>query len=240
MAVVGKPISRARANAAKRFNELRMQRTSDLIGRYARRVHKHGNPDITSAHDTRHVTSVATYASRMAKYFGGTKAEMLAAKNAGHLHDRIRLPTEELLGREEAITVLSKFLSPATPKAYVEKLVDSAIAHRNKLGGQVSDYDPKNAVGKISSDELTGAFLRDKLSKNRRMKQSEIDFLINTIILAGKMPGKIEWRKNLPHAALVFADKFFEANGAFVAFRRAYFMGERKDRRKQFASLIEY
>lgn len=238
--VVARQIPKAKAKRANRFNELRLQKTSDLIERYARRVHKHGQPDITSAHDTRHVTSVAGYAGRMTKYFGGTRTEILAARNAGHLHDRIRLATEELMGREEAITALGKFMNPKTPKAYIERLVDSAIEQRNKLGGKVSDYEQKNAVGKISSDELTGAFLRDKLSKNRRMKQSEIDDLVSTIIHAGKMPGKIDWRKNLPHSTLVFADKFFEANGAFVAFRRAYFMGERKDRQRQLASLVEY
>ena len=50
---------------------------------------------------------------------------------------------------------------------------------------------------------------------------------------AGKMPSKQSYRRNLVHTGLVFADKFFEANGAFVAFRRSYFMGERDDRRRE-------
>ena len=48
-----------------------------------------------------------------------------------------------------------------------------------------------------------------------------------------KLPALDKVGQNLVKDAVVFADKFFEANGAYIGFRRAMFMGERVDRRAE-------
>lgn len=49
----------------------------------------------------------------------------------------------------------------------------------------------------------------------------------------GELPNLTELGRNTIHEGLVYADKFFEANGAYIAFRRAMFMGKKKDRRTE-------
>jgi len=46
----------------------------------------------------------------------------------------------------------------------------------------------------------------------------------------GGFPALNEVGKNLARDGVVFADKFFEANGAYIAFRRSMFMGERSSK----------
>lgn len=207
---------------------------------YARKMHAHGEPGITSAHDTRHVTSVANYAGRLVRYFGGTQKQKALASMAGHLHDRIRLPSEKLISREEAVKVLRTELAKerfAVPPEFAERLVQQAFAERARIlarGGKISDYGGKVAGQGITSDELTAVFMKHRLGK--QLGKNQLARVLNTIRLAGKLPDKRRFREDIVHSSLVFADKFFEANGAFIAFRRAYFMGEREDRRAEMQS----
>jgi hypothetical protein len=150
------------------------------------------------------------------------------AAMTGFTHDRIRIPSEKLMDRNEAFRVLSREFPAGTPPEKIHGLVEKAFALQ---GGKVTDFA---MTGKgITSDELTAVFLRDKLAK--RLPRHAVERVLNAIRLTGKVPSKEKFRKDLVQSGLHFADKFFEANGAFIAFRRAYFMGERKDRREEMA-----
>ncbi len=215
-----------------------IQKPRREIAGYARRMHEHGLPDVTSAHDTRHVTTVARYAGRIARHFGGSSKVRTLAEMAGHLHDRIRVASEQLIPREKVVEILKKEFAKegvSPDSTEIERLVSSAFSERQKMlarGTKISDYEMKNVGGEgISSDELTALFLKTRLSK--QMGKNALNRMLNAIKLAGKMPDKKRFRDDLVQSALVFADKFFEANGAFIAFRRAYFMGEREDRRAE-------
>ncbi|GEM_PF-1348481 len=203
------------------------QKAVKLFGRYARQMHVHGRPGITSAHDARHVATVSMYAERLAKFLGATPKEQALAAIAGQTHDRIRVASEKLIDRTQAIELLKKEF-PSGSESKAVQLADQAFAVRKRLKS-VSDYT--HTGGGITSDELTATFLKDKF--RRHLSQTATARVLKAIRLAGQMPSKKGFRKDLVHSGLVFADKFFEANGAFIAFRRAYFMGEREDRRKE-------
>ncbi len=212
-----------------RKNLKNLQSKQQLFGRYARQMQAHGKSGITSAHDFRHVNTVARYAERLATFFGAKPEERALASIAGHTHDRIRTASEKLIGKADGVALLRKEF-PNSPqfRQKATELVEHAFEQRKRMG-KVSDY--AHTGEGITSDELTAAFLKDKF--RRHLSRTATERVLKAIRLTGQMPNKKNFRKDLVHAGLVFADKFFEANGAFIAFRRAYFMGERKDRREE-------
>ena len=200
-------------------------------------VHEHGQKGISSAHDTRHVHSVAHHASKIARHMGGGHAVAILAEVAGYRHDRIRDKTEVLKTRNQGVARLMTEFKGSQNKGDVERMVDAMLAQKAERVEGTSDYGPKDDPTKLSSDDLTVIFVREEFSK--RFGPQTTKRLLNAIELAGKMPKPRKYRKDLVHASLVYADKFFEANGAFIAFRRCYFMGERGDRRKELQQLMQ-
>ena len=86
----------------------------------------------------------------------------------------------------------------------------------------------------IEAHEIRGAKYMLPLFE-KRYKRSIAKKINEAMAKHGELPELNEVGKNVVRDAVVFADKFFEANGAYIAFRRPMFLGERKDIRKRLA-----
>lgn len=87
----------------------------------------------------------------------------------------------------------------------------------------------RDKTEQFSHEQAAGKFMQEKFKK--RYGQKSVKMLTEAISNHGELPPLNKVGRNIVRDAVVFADKFFEANGAYIAFRRAMFMGERKDRR---------
>jgi HD superfamily phosphodiesterase len=92
----------------------------------------------------------------------------------------------------------------------------------------------KQAAEKQETHEEKGAKFMGPIFEKRYNAQAT-QMMVEAIGKHGAFPALNEVGKNLVRDGVVYADKFFEANGAYIAFRRAMFMGERNDLRKKAA-----
>lgn len=120
---------------------------------------------------------------------------------------------------------------------YAEKFTElftanPALLSQTRIAGLSHDRI-RYPTEKIPHEEASGAFM-EKLFEKRYGKKAT-KRISDAVKKHGKLSSQKELGKNITRDALVFADKFFEANGAYIAFRRPLFMGERKDRREEAA-----
>ncbi len=114
---------------------------------------------------------------------------------------------------------------------YVELLGASpALQLQAKIAGLTHDRI-RYPTEKIPHEEASAKFMESLFAK--RYGEEPTKRITTAIAKHGSLPPLSEVGKNIIRDAVVFADKFFEANGAYIAFRRAMFMGEREDRREE-------
>lgn len=105
-----------------------------------------------------------------------------------------------------------------------------AIQQQTRIAG-ISHDRIRDKTEQYSHEETSGRFMGEKFAK--RYGKRATKRMTDAIVKHGGLPELNRVGKNIARDAVVFADKFFEANGAYIAFRRAMFMGERVDRRKE-------
>ncbi len=111
---------------------------------------------------------------------------------------------------------------------YVEFLgKNPALQIQARIAGLTHDRI-RYPTEKIPHEEASARFMEALFAKRYGKKATKQ--IIEAIAEHGSLPPLSRVGKNVIRDAVVFADKFFEANGAYIAFRRAMFMGERKDR----------
>jgi len=114
---------------------------------------------------------------------------------------------------------------------YVELLGASPVLRiQAKIAGLTHDRI-RYPTEEIPHEEASARFMESLFAK--RYGKEATERITEAIAKHGKLPALSEVGRNVVRDAVVFADKFFEANGAYIAFRRAMFMGERKDRREE-------
>ncbi len=146
----------------------------------------------------------------------GNEGLLTSAHNLGHVQ-RVSLYAREYVklmggGREERAQAGIAGLAH-------DRLRDAADSMQQKAEKKVTH-------------EQKGAEYMDPLVKKRYGKKHAIA-IIEAMAKHGELPALNEVSKNLARDAVVFADKFFEANGAYIGFRRSMFMAERADLRKK-------
>jgi hypothetical protein len=140
-------------------------------------------------------------------------------------------------------------LTSAHNLGHIQRVATYAQAYVSAMGGGKK----KQAMAKISglghdrfrdaADSLKQAAEKQKTHEERaaehfkpmlekRFTKKVSSQMVQAMGKHGTLPKLNEVGKNIVRDAVVFADKFFEANGSYIAFRRAMFMGERADWRK--------
>lgn len=115
--------------------------------------------------------------------------------------------------------------------AYVELMGGSRdLQQQARISGWTHDRI-RYPTEEVSHEPASGKFMGAEFAKRYGVKPTKR--MTAAISKHGKLPALNRAGKNLVRDGVVFADKFFEANGAYIAFRRAMFMGEREDRRAQ-------
>ncbi|MCX6801070.1 MAG: hypothetical protein NTZ73_02685 [Candidatus Diapherotrites archaeon] len=107
-----------------------------------------------------------------------------------------------------------------------------------KITGWAHDRlrDPQDSMAQAAAGGKTHEVLAAEHMKplfEKRYKRSASKTILEAMGTHGSLPKLNRVGKNVVKDAVVFADKFFEANGAYIGFRRAMFMGERADLRKK-------
>src|SRR3989344_5412267 len=146
----------------------------------------------------------------------GKKGQLTSAHNLGHVQ-RVSLYAREyvrLMGGSKKKQVLAN-LAGLTHDRFRD--ADDSMAQRAK--------------GIRTHEEGSAEFMRSLFEK--RYGKKSVARIHEAMARHGSLPELKDVGKNLVRDAVVFADKFFEANGAYIGFRRAMFMGERADLRKK-------
>jgi hypothetical protein len=114
----------------------------------------------------------------------------------------------------------------------------SSVVHQAKIAGQAHDRvrDPADSIaqklrGEKTHEALGAAYMKPMLE--RRYSPKETKAILEAMAKHGEMPALDKIGQRVAREAVIYADKFFEANGAYIAFRRSMFMGERKDWRAE-------
>ncbi len=105
-----------------------------------------------------------------------------------------------------------------------------AIQQQTRIAGMSHDRI-RHPTEQYSHEQESGRFMQEKFAKRYGKKATAR--MAAAISKHGIFPSPSQAGKNIVRDAIVFTDKFFEANGAYIAFRRAMFMGERVDRRQE-------
>jgi hypothetical protein len=111
------------------------------------------------------------------------------------------------------------------------------VVHQAKIAGWAHDRVRKAtdsiAQGlKGKEHEALGAeYMRPMLE--RRYSKKDSARILEAMAKHGEMPTLDKIGNEIAREAVIYADKFFEANGAYIAFRRSMFMGERADWRDE-------
>ncbi len=105
---------------------------------------------------------------------------------------------------------------------------------RARIGGLAHDRfrdaadSMKQKEQNIETHETKGArYMQPLFEKRYGSKSARV--IAEAMGKHGSLPALSEVGKNLERDGIAFADKFFEANGAYIGFRRSMFMGERAD-----------
>jgi len=105
---------------------------------------------------------------------------------------------------------------------------------RARIGGLAHDRfrdaadSMKQKEQNVETHETKGAkYMQPLMKKKYGLKNAKV--IADAMAKHGSLPALNEVGRNLERDAIAFADKFFEANGAYIAFRRSMFMGERAD-----------
>jgi len=170
-------------------------------------------------------------------------------------HHRLKYHKGRFRSKTKRVKVIERYMRAAFRKMEMSKEVTSAhhFGHVSRvslyagklvnfMGGQkklqylarISGYSHdriRDPTELVSHEERSASYMRELLKKRYEKKPMKIIYEASR--RHGELPALSEVGKNIVRDSIVFADKFFEANGAYIAFRRAMFMGERVDRRKQ-------
>jgi hypothetical protein len=153
---------------------------------------------------------------RAAFYQMGKKGELTSAHNEGHIQ-RV------------------SFYAGQYVKAMGGGLKKQA---RARIAGRAHDRfrdaadSMKQKEENVETHETKGAkYMRPFFEKRYGQKNAKVIF--EAMGKHGSLPALNEVGKNIERDAVAFADKFFEANGAYIGFRRSMFMGERADWRAE-------
>ena len=116
-------------------------------------------------------------------------------------------------------------------RRYVEFMGGSAaLQQQARIAGKSHDRI-RYATEEVTHEGASGKFMQGLFEK--RYGKAATKRLGKAIKLHGTIPGPKGFGKEIIREGVFWADKFFEANGAYIGFRRAMFMGERKDRRAE-------
>ncbi|MFA6268289.1 MAG: HD domain-containing protein [archaeon] len=146
----------------------------------------------------------------------GQKGELTSAHNLGHVQ-RVSLYAAEYV----------KAMGGGRKKRAQARI--AGMTH-DRFRDAVQSLGQK----KEESHETRSAKYMQPLFESR-YKKSASKAIVEAMAKHGSFPALNEIGKNVVRDGVVFADKFFEANGAYIGFRRAMFMGERADIKERIA-----
>lgn len=116
-------------------------------------------------------------------------------------------------------------------RRYVEFMGGSkALQQQASISGKSHDrirYPTEQVPHEKASGELMQTLFEKRYGKKAAKSMGR------AIQLHGTIPGPARFGKEVVREGLFNADKYFEANGAYIGFRRPMFMAERKDRRME-------
>jgi len=146
----------------------------------------------------------------------GKEGELTSAHNLGHVQ-RVSFYAAEYV----------KLMGGGRKKRAQARI--AGLAHdRFRLG---TDSMAEKAAKVLTHEQRGAEHMKPMFA--RRYKKSASKAIISAMAEHGELPALNEAGKNLARDGVVFADKFFEANGAYIGFRRSMFMAERADLRKK-------
>lgn len=112
------------------------------------------------------------------------------------------------------------------------------VVHQAKIAGWAHDRvrDPSDTIaqklrGEKTHEALGAEYMRPMLE--RRYSKEDVHKITKAMAKHGTMPKLDRIGQEVAREGVIYADKFFEANGAYIAFRRSMFMGERTDWRAE-------
>jgi len=157
----------------------------------------------------------------------------LSWKGRGDVVDRYMRRTFGRLERQGKLT-------SAHNLGHVNRVSHYARRYVEFMGGSKALQEQAGIVGKshdrirypteaISHEGASGEFMQTLFEK--RYGERAAKSMGRAIKLHGTSPGSKRFGKELIREGLFNTDKFFEANGAYIGFRRPMFLGEREDRR---------
>lgn len=168
-------------------------------------------------------------------------------ENARKYSARVRWPRRAEIMERYMRTVFSQFeksgeISSAHNIGHVQRVSTYATKYAEFMGAKPAIQQQTRIAGishdrirdkteQYSHEETSGRFIEGKIKL--RYSKRAVNRIAEAIKKHGEMPPLNKVGKNIARDAVIFADKFFEANGAYIAFRRAMFMGERVDRRAE-------
>ena len=112
------------------------------------------------------------------------------------------------------------------------------VVHQARIAGwshdrirDASDTIAQKLRGEQTHEALGAEYMKPMFDKRYSEKDSKA--ITKAMAKHGTMPKMDRIGQEVAREGVIYADKFFEANGAYIAFRRAMFMGERKDWRAE-------
>ena len=116
-------------------------------------------------------------------------------------------------------------------RKYVEFMGGSkALQEQATIAGKSHDRI-RYPTEKVAHEGASGKFMQGLFEKRYGAKAAKS--MGRAIQLHGTAPGPKRSGKEIVREGLFNADKFFEANGGYIGFRRPMFLGERKDRQEE-------
>ncbi len=115
------------------------------------------------------------------------------------------------------------------------------VVHQAKVAGwshdrirDASDTIAQKLRGEKTHESMGVEYMKPMFDKRYSAKDSKA--ITKAMAKHGTMPKLDRIGQEVAREGVIYADKFFEANGAYIAFRRSMFMGERKDWRAEMKS----
>lgn len=162
-------------------------------------------------------------------------SKRLSWKGRGDVIDRYMRTTFGRLERQGKLTSAHNLGHVSRVSYYARRYVEF-------MGGSKALQEQAGIVGKshdrirypteaVSHEGASGEFMQGLFEK--RYGKNAAKSMGRAIKLHGTTSGAKGFGKSLVREGLFNTDKFFEANGGYIAFRRPMFLGERKDRREE-------
>ncbi|MBT4870327.1 MAG: hypothetical protein HON47_02040 [Candidatus Diapherotrites archaeon] len=112
------------------------------------------------------------------------------------------------------------------------------VVHQARVAGwshdrirDASDTIAQKLRGEKTHESMGAEYMKPMFDKRYSAKDSKA--ITKAMAMHGTMPKLDAIGREVAREGVIYADKFFEANGAYIAFRRSMFMGERADWRAE-------